>query len=378
MSNNLSYNDPFGEVCSGTTWQEKLSICRTLLNQQAPGIDRIGVALYDHPTAKLWTFMSSPLETSPLTNYEFPLAEAKSLADCVESREPRLVNDLETFSGGCHDHTRLIKEEGFRSSFTLPIHSSGKLQGVVFFNSRQKSFFQVPSLERVSLTAHLIGQMMVNHQTLLQSMLAALHTTIGIVDYRDPETGNHLKRMARFARLIARDLVDKGVCLLNDEQIDQIYNFAPMHDVGKVSTPDRILHKPGSLDPAEWEIMKQHAPVGGEIIERLIGNFGFDRLPFVDYLRQTAELHHEKLDGTGYPHGLKGDEVPLVARIVAVSDVFDALTSERPYKRAWSNQDALAELQKLVGLGKVDADCVSSLVDNMATVLDIQQRFVDE
>ena len=374
----MSYDDPFREVFKGSTWNEKLTICRSLLNRQAPGIDRIAVALYDQSSGKLRTFMASPLDESPLTNYEFPLQEAGSLANCVLSRNPRLVNDLTLFAGGSNEHTLRIKEGGYHSSFTLPIYGDNNLKGLVFFNSRQRAYFQRRSLERVNLTGHLIAQMMVNHQSLLRSMLAALHTTIGMVDYRDPETGNHLKRMSSFSRLIARDLVDKKLCQFDDEQIDQIYHYAPMHDVGKIGTPDNILLKPGPLDDAEWEIMKQHAPVGGKIVGHLIENFGFGHLPFIEYLRQTAELHHEKLDGSGYPHGLKDNQIPLVARIIAVSDIFDALTSERPYKSVWSNKDAAAELHKLVAQGKIDADCVASLIDNWDAMLDIQNRFKDE
>jgi response regulator RpfG family c-di-GMP phosphodiesterase len=142
-------------------------------------------------------------------------------------------------------------------------------------------------------------------------------------EYRDPETGAHIARMASYARLIARRLG------LPDEFQAMLYEAAPMHDVGKLSTPDHILLKPGRLDPDEMAIMRRHAEHGASI---LAGSSS----PLIQLAAEIAGGHHEKFDGSGYPAGLRGEAIPLAARIVAVADVFDALTSERPYKRAWT------------------------------------------
>ena len=117
-----------------------------------------------------------------------------------------------------------------------------------------------------------------------------------------------------------------------------LLHAAPMHDIGKIAIPDRILLKPGKLEPDEWEIMKSHAAVGAEL---LAGS----RSPVVQLGEVIALTHHERWDGTGYPRGLRGEEIPLVARIIAVCDVFDALVSDRPYKTAWSVEDALEEIK---------------------------------
>ncbi len=183
-------------------------------------------------------------------------------------------------------------------------------------------------------------------------------------EFRDPETGAHIQRMAYYSQAIA-----KGLDL--DESVQKlILEAAPMHDVGKIGIPDYILLKPGKLTPEEFEVMKGHARLGHE----LLNNSGSE------ILRAGAQIaisHHEKYDGSGYPRGLKGNDIPLFGRIVAVADVFDALTSERPYKKAWSLEDAVHFLEE--GRGKhFDPLCVEAFLATWDIVLDIRQRFQDE
>lgn len=183
-------------------------------------------------------------------------------------------------------------------------------------------------------------------------------------EFRDPETGAHIQRMAYYSQAIA-----KGLDL--DESVQKlILEAAPMHDVGKIGIPDYILLKPGKLTPEEFEVMKGHARLGHE----LLNNSGSE------ILRAGAQIaisHHEKYDGSGYPRGLKGNDIPLFGRIVAVADVFDALTSERPYKKAWPLEDAVHFLEE--GRGKhFDPLCVEAFLATWDIVLDIRQRFQDE
>ena len=183
-------------------------------------------------------------------------------------------------------------------------------------------------------------------------------------EFRDPETGAHIQRMAYYSQAIA-----KGLDL--DESVQKlILEAAPMHDVGKIGIPDYILLKPGKLTLEEFEVMKGHARLGHE----LLNNSGSE------ILRAGAQIaisHHEKYDGSGYPRGLKGNDIPLFGRIVAVADVFDALTSERPYKKAWSLEDAVHFLEE--GRGKhFDPLCVEAFLATWDIVLDIRQRFQDE
>ncbi len=156
-------------------------------------------------------------------------------------------------------------------------------------------------------------------------------------EYRDNETGMHVIRMSHTSQLLA---LAAGA---SAGEAELLLNAAPMHDIGKIGIPDRILTKPGPLDPDEWKIMQTHAAIGAEII----GEHGSDLLRLA---RTVALTHHEKWDGSGYPAGLAGEAIPLEGRIVAIADVFDALTSERPYKRAWSAADAFAHMTGQAGI----------------------------
>ena len=160
------------------------------------------------------------------------------------------------------------------------------------------------------------------------SSLDTIHRLSHAAEYRDEDTGAHIKRVGQCSARLARQL---GLC---DTEVESILYAAPMHDVGKIGVPDRILLKPGKLDPDEWSIMKQHTTIGAWFLQG--SDAGFIRMAEV-----IALTHHEKWDGTGYPRGLKGEEIPLPGRIVAIIDVFDALTSERPYRKPLSQEEAV-------------------------------------
>ena len=183
-------------------------------------------------------------------------------------------------------------------------------------------------------------------------------------EFRDPETGSHIQRMAYYSQAIAIGLgLDAATQRL-------ILEAAPMHDVGKIGIPDYILLKPGRLTPEEFEVMKGHTRIGHELLKD-------SRSEILRAGAQIAISHHEKFDGSGYPRGLKGTDIPLFGRIVAVADVFDALTSERPYKKAWALEDARAFLED--GRGKhFDPLCIEALLAEWDIVIDVRQRFVDD
>ena len=175
---------------------------------------------------------------------------------------------------------------------------------------------------------------------------------------RDPETHEHITRMSNYAQLI---------CLrmgLSEQQAELLLLASPLHDVGKLGTPDHILLKAGKLTPAEWEIMKQHTVIGAEILSH-------SRSPILQAGAQIAISHHEKFDGSGYPYGLAGAAIPLFGRIVAVADVFDALTSARPYKEAWELDRALTLIRESTG-SHFDPDCVDAFFGVLDNVLEIK------
>jgi putative two-component system response regulator len=183
-------------------------------------------------------------------------------------------------------------------------------------------------------------------------------------EFRDPETGAHIQRMSHYSHLIAARLG------LSAEDQTLILQAAPMHDVGKIGIPDSILLKPAKLTSEEFEVMKGHARLGFELLN------GSESI-VLQAAASIAIAHHEKYDGSGYPDGVAGDSIPLFGRIVAVADVFDALTSERPYKRAWAFTQATDFLRTGVGT-HFDPVCVDAFLSNVDEVLAIQARFQDE
>ena len=161
-----------------------------------------------------------------------------------------------------------------------------------------------------------------------------------VADSRDPETGEHLHRMRRYAQMIAEELADHGPYaeLVDQRFLEDLYRSSPLHDIGKVAVPDSILQKPGRLTPEEFEAMKQHVIVGGETLEMARNQVGTGT--FMDMAADIARYHHERFDGSGYGAGLRGQDIPLSARIVALADVYDALTSRRVYKPPYSPDTA--------------------------------------
>jgi putative two-component system response regulator len=183
-------------------------------------------------------------------------------------------------------------------------------------------------------------------------------------EYKDEDTGLHVKRMSRYCAAVARRMG------LNESTVESILYAAPMHDLGKVGIPDLILLKPGKLDPAEWEIMKQHTVIGVKILK------GSDA-EFIRLGEVLSHFHHEKWDGSGYPNGLKGIEIPIAGRIAAIADVFDALTSKRPYKEPFSVEKSLAIISEGRG-SHFDPDVVDAFFALQDEILAIKEQYDDD
>ncbi len=366
--------DSLDQLNKQVTLREKLISTHKSINEKFPFIARIAIAIYDPETKMLKTYLHSSGDDNPLENYQSLLKNAPSLEAILKKGLPRVANNLVTFDDGKHEHTKRIGRQGYAASYTLPMFNNGVFFGFIFFNSNKKDVFTEQVLSQIDIYSHMISLMVINELTSIHTLTAAVKTTGHITHFRDPETGSHLDRMSRYSRIIASALADKYD--LDDTYIEHIFLFSPLHDIGKISIPDKILLKPGKLNESEMATMKTHSRKGRAMIDDLLENFGLENFEHMDMLRNIAEFHHEKINGNGYPSGKKGDEIPLEARIVAVADVFDALTSKRPYKKAWDNEKAIQTLHELAG-EELDHDCVNALVDNMDQVKQIQKQFTE-
>ncbi len=201
-------------------------------------------------------------------------------------------------------------------------------------------------------------------QELEETRLEIIRRLGRAAEYKDNETGLHVIRMSHYSRLLAVQLgLPSSFCEL-------LYQAAPMHDIGKIGTPDEVLKKPGKLDDEEWKIMQQHAVIGAEII-------GDHSDPLLQMARRIALTHHEKWDGSGYPNGLAGEDIPIESRIVAIADVFDALTSERPYKLPWTI-DATVELLENQAGKHFEPRLVAEFKKILPQVIEIRDAYLDK
>ncbi|MFA5059992.1 MAG: HD domain-containing phosphohydrolase [Candidatus Omnitrophota bacterium] len=196
---------------------------------------------------------------------------------------------------------------------------------------------------------------------LRDTRLDIIHRLARAAEYRDNDTGIHIIRMSRFCSKLG------AVAGLSEAQCELLLTASPLHDIGKIGIPDHILLKPGKLTPEEWEVMKSHTIIGAELLSGSTS-------PLMKMAEVIAMTHHERWDGKGYPRGLKDEDIPLVGRICGICDVFDALTSKRPYKEAWSVDDTVAEIKK--GSGQhFDPQLVEGLLKILPELLVIKNEF---
>lgn len=236
---------------------------------------------------------------------------------------------------------------------------------------RTELLMRVHNLLDVHLAHSLLHDQNIVLDKLVRDRTAELHQTrlqvvrrlCSAMEFKDSETGNHIVRMSHMCAALARGIG------WEEDQCDLILNASPMHDIGKIGIPDAILLKSGKLDPEEWEIMKSHTVIGAALLKD-------DDSDLMRMAREIALSHHEKWDGSGYPQGLSADQIPQSARIAALADVFDALSSSRPYKQSWSIDSILEMISE--GSGKhFDPELVQALMSNLPELLAIREQFAD-
>lgn len=238
------------------------------------------------------------------------------------------------------DLCKKIREaEGDRYTYVIMVTSKTDVQDIIIaMNAGADDFISKPYIKEELLVRIRAGQRVLSFET--RDMV--IFSMANLAESRDPETGNHLERIRFYSRTLAESLLKSNdpPPVLNNLFVENIFLTSPLHDIGKIGIPDYILLKPGLLDDDEFETMKGHCQIGYDTL-----NDALTKYPKADYLRMSAEIaisHHERWDGTGYPNGIKGKDIPLSARIVALADVYDALVNKRVYKDACEHKVARA------------------------------------
>ncbi len=340
-----------------------------------PHLCRIAIAIYDDKTDLLKTFVNSTDSGRALSHYSVKLDLVESLKELAKSRKSRVINDLELLSSSNSQHTKWLLEQGFKSSYTVPIYGHDSLVGFLFFDADKTDYFADIIVNNLSVYSELIGALLINEFAPIHTLRGILNTAKHFTYQRDEETSGHIQRMSHYSHLIAMKLADQME--LSDEYIEYILRYSPLHDIGKIGIPDYILLKTGPLTLDEYAVAQEHVPRGLEIIDSIIEEFDLIHMSHLDILRNIISCHHERYDGSGYPKGLAGDEIPLEGRIVATADVLDALTARRQYKLAWDfNQsvDYLCENANTM----FDPACVSIVHQFRSEFEEILMTFKEE
>jgi two-component system, response regulator RpfG len=325
-----------------------------------PAISRLAFAVYQPQNDLLSTYVSHNSSGRSLCFYDRRLATIPSLVALRDQRQCRVIDDLKIELSPTTPHSRWLLEQGWCSSFTLPLFQSERLLGFLFLNAQRAGVFSDALLERLEPHLELLGALIQAELAAIESLRAAVRLALQMTGLRDPETGAHVERVSLYSRLIAMKLGRRRG--LPSDFAEDLYLFAALHDVGKVGIPDRILRKPGPLDPEERRTMDSHVIRGMDLVEQLITGLHLVADPKMELLRAVVAGHHEKLDGSGYPRGLQAEQIPLEARIVAVADIYDALSQPRSYKLSMPEDQVQQILHEMAAAGQIDPDCVNVLL----------------
>jgi len=290
--------------------------------------DRCSIFLADHESNELYSKVAHGTD-----EIRFPMS--KGIAGfTVKSKEIQIVVDAYNdfrFNKKIDDETGYITN----SIVTVPlINHEDEVIGIFQALNKASGPFTMIDAQTLLLISNYAASAIENthlYESMKESQEKLILKLSTAAEFKDNETSEHTKRVGLYARLIAQH------CGMSDEEVELMHITSPMHDAGKIGIADNILLKPGKLSDTEFETMKKHTLIGYDILN--------DENEMLATAGIIAKQHHEKYDGSGYPQGLKADEINIFARITAIADVFDALTSERPYKKAWSYEDAMQYLK---------------------------------
>lgn len=310
---------------------------------------------FSDPSEALEFIASHPVDIL-LVDYMMPNINGIELMKKVHQIDPEILTIMITAIGDDEKVKLEALNEGAIDFLKKPVNAAE-------YRARISNVARIKLSQRImdDFNHQLKKEVDLATQTLIQREQEALRVLSNAAEYKDPETASHVARVAHYSKLIARKYG------LNTDEQQIVFYASPLHDIGKVGICDAILLKPGRLDEAETAAMQEHCAIGWKILES-------SENPYLKAGAIIADTHHEKYDGSGYPKGLKGEEIHIYGRITAIADVFDALTSKRPYKEAWTFDKAFDFLKAQSGM-HFDPSLCELFVQNIDEVESIYNRF---
>jgi len=307
-------------------------------------------------------------------NFDF---DGSLMADILDNEKIKVINDISKIEQQ-YPHSavvQLLKKDKLKSALLLPLTTSFKDDSVIVFASSQVNAYDERKNSLISFIGNQLTHSFEKSVVMESLVISAIEGLAKLAESRDPETGDHLLRMSIYSAIIAQQLKDDSPYSdqIDNRYIRDILRFAPMHDIGKVGIGDNILLKPGRLTDQERNAMQQHPVIGGDVLRRCEAQMNDVGHSIFKLGIDIADGHHEKFDGSGYPRQLSGIDIPLAARIVAVADVFDALTSKRPYKDAWSVSRACELLHDEAGK-HFDPVIIQAFDDSFDEIMKIYEK----
>lgn len=285
-----------------------------------------------------------------------------------------LEQDLKKYSGDDEFFINLARMK-MKSMIVFPLSISGDERALLIFSTHEENAYRTSHRELLTNITSQVSHAFDRSIGMESLVVSAVEGLAKLAESRDPETGDHLERMSLYSYIVANELYDEGIYQgeYKSSYPRHVFHFAPMHDIGKVGIEDGILLKPGKLSDEEWVEMRRHPVIGADVLRRCESQVNKAGYSMFKIGIEIAEGHHEKYDGTGYPYQRKGREIPLSARIVALADVFDALTSRRPYKEAWPVDKALELIDEESGK-HFDPDVVKAFKKALPKIMEVYEK----
>ncbi|MGE4357891.1 MAG: HD domain-containing phosphohydrolase [Candidatus Omnitrophota bacterium] len=361
---------------SKTTFNHIVDFITQSFKEYIP-FERVGLALLDEEGGSLNN--RKVISQKPFLHQGYEISyTGTELEKIIQATSPRVINNLEVYLEKNPSHSWPVRLFGddMGAVVIMPLRVREKGAGLIFFYHSQINAYNQTHIDFLRFVSTHISTVFEKSFLMRELALTTVMGLANLAEKRDLETGQHIKRIKYYSRALAVELATNSLYReeIDEEFIQNIYDFSPLHDIGKVGISDAILRKPGRLTPQEFEEMKKHTVIGKEILEAIEENLQKKGFSFFKMGIEIVYSHQEKFDGSGYPLGLKGKEIPLSARVVSVCDVFDACSLERIYKEAYSLEDSY----RIVAEGRgthFDPVIVDAFINIRDKVEDIYHRF---